>query len=168
VPVLIGGSGKPAAGDPLRLLVRQAYAVDPRDSGADLLVYGMGELPLVEVIRLVKQGCPSALSRPSARPPCSCAGRGRPRNKHWEDFELHSTKCASGTARSTAKTSRTSRSSPTGSKARRLLQRTGDRLLSSTAVPTMSEGQIDSSFDLPYTRLPHPKYRKRARSRPTR
>jgi uncharacterized radical SAM protein YgiQ len=47
-------------------------------------------------------------------------------------------------------------------KARRLLQQTGDRLLVvNPPFPTMSETQIDASFDLPYTRLPHPKYRKR-------
>ena len=27
--------------------------------------------------------------------------------------------------------------------------------------PTMTEAEIDASFDLPYTRLPHPKYNKR-------
>ena len=31
----------------------------------------------------------------------------------------------------------------------------------------MMEEEIDASFDLPYTRLPHPKYREK-RSRPTR
>jgi uncharacterized radical SAM protein YgiQ len=37
-----------------------------------------------------------------------------------------------------------------------------DRLLVvNPPFPTMTEEQIDSSFDLPYTRLPHPRYRKR-------
>jgi uncharacterized radical SAM protein YgiQ len=46
--------------------------------------------------------------------------------------------------------------------ARRLIQLTGDRLLVvNPPFPTMDEQQIDSSFDLPYTRLPHPRYRKR-------
>jgi uncharacterized radical SAM protein YgiQ len=34
-------------------------------------------------------------------------------------------------------------------------------LIVNPPFPTMSERQIDSSWDLPYTRLPHPRYRKR-------
>ena len=46
--------------------------------------------------------------------------------------------------------------------ANRLLQDVGNHTLYiNPPYPTMTEAQIDASFDLPYTRLPHPKYAKR-------
>ena len=44
----------------------------------------------------------------------------------------------------------------------RIIQYVGEnRLVINPPYPTMTEKEIDSSFDLPYTRLPHPKYNKR-------
>ncbi len=46
--------------------------------------------------------------------------------------------------------------------AQRLIQGVGDyNLIINPPYPPMTEEQIDWSFDLPYTRLPHPKYNKR-------
>ena len=46
--------------------------------------------------------------------------------------------------------------------ARRLVQGIGiDDLIINPPYPPMTEAQIDASFDLPYTRAPHPKYDKR-------
>lgn len=43
--------------------------------------------------------------------------------------------------------------------ARRLLQKVGEKtVVVNPPFPTMSTEQLDHSFDLPYTRLPHPKY----------
>ncbi|HSQ42342.1 MAG TPA: DUF3362 domain-containing protein, partial [Fibrobacteraceae bacterium] len=45
---------------------------------------------------------------------------------------------------------------------RRLLQATGGKtVVINPPYPTPKLGDIDRSFDLPYTRLPHPRYRKR-------
>ena len=47
-------------------------------------------------------------------------------------------------------------------KARRILQKVGNQtLVINPPFPPMDEATIDQSFDLPYTRLPHPKYKKR-------
>ena len=47
-------------------------------------------------------------------------------------------------------------------KARRIFQEVGENtLVINPPFPTMTEAEIDGSFDLPYTRLPHPKYNKR-------
>ena len=46
--------------------------------------------------------------------------------------------------------------------ARRIIQESGEfRLIINPPYKTMTEEEIDKSFDLPYTRLPHPKYYKR-------
>ena len=47
-------------------------------------------------------------------------------------------------------------------KGRRILQKSGQKLLVINPVfPTMTEKEIDASYDLPFTRFPHPKYEKR-------
>ena len=49
-------------------------------------------------------------------------------------------------------------------RANRLTQDVGDHtLVINPPYPPMTEKQIDTSFDLPYTRLPHPKYHKRGK-----
>lgn len=133
------------------------------DSRADLLVYGMGELPLKEAVRLLKQGVPfaSLTTIPQTAvllPP----GEEPPKNKHWDDFTLHSHETCLADRPSYAKNFKDIETESNRVKARRLFQPIGDRLLVvNPPFPTMSEAQIDAAFDLPYTRLPHPKYRKR-------
>ncbi len=164
VPVLIGGIEAS-----LRRVTHYDYwsdALKPgilTESGADMLVYGMGELPLLEILRLVKRGVPFSSLKTIAQtavllPP----GAPLPKNQRWEDFTLHShEECLTDRPRYAGNFKHIETESNRVN-ARRLLQLTGERMLVvNPPFPTMSEGQIDSSFDLPYTRLPHPRYRKR-------
>ena len=164
VPVMIGGIEAS-----LRRVTHYDYWSDTTkpsilaDSGADLLVYGMGEQPLKEAVRLLKQGVPFASLRTIPQtavllPP----GATPPKNKHWDDFTLHSHEACLADRALYAKNFKDIETESNRVKARRLLQPTGDRLLVvNPPFPTMEETEIDASFDLPYTRLPHPKYRKR-------
>jgi uncharacterized radical SAM protein YgiQ len=128
-----------------------------------MLVYGMGELPLLEIMRLLKRGVPFASLKTIAQtavllPP----GAPLPKNQHWEDFTLHAHEACVADRTLYARNFKDIETESNRVKARRLLQSTGGRMLVvNPPFPTMSEGQIDSSFDLPYTRLPHPRYRKR-------
>jgi len=149
VPVLIGDRAS-LRGDPLRLLSDKlmpsilATAAPTCWSTAWGAAAGRGD-PARET------GVPFRSLTTSARPPCSAAGEAA-REQALEDFELHSHEVCSGTARSTRRTSRTSRSSPTGQGA---TTPAGRATGSGRQPPTDDErGQIDSSFDLPYTRLP--------------
>ncbi|MFZ5495958.1 MAG: YgiQ family radical SAM protein [Verrucomicrobiota bacterium] len=164
VPVMIGGIEAS-----LRRVTHFDYWSDTlkpsilAESGADLLVYGMGELPLKEAVRLLKRGVPfSSLTTIPQTAVLLPPGAAPPKNKNWDDHTLHShEECA----RDRARYSRNFKDIETESnrvKARRLFQQTGDRLLVvNPPFPTMTEEEIDAAFDLPYTRLPHPKYRKR-------
>lgn len=164
VPVMIGGIEAS-----LRRVTHFDYWSDQlkpsilEDSRADLLIYGMGEMPLKECVRLLKRGVPfSSLTAVAQTAYLLPPGQVPPKNKNWEDFALHShDECLEDRA----KYSRNFKHIETESnrvKARRLYQQTGDRLLVvNPPFPTMTETQIDAAFDLPYTRLPHPKYRKR-------
>lgn len=164
VPVLLGGIEAS-----LRRVTHFDYWSDQlmpgilADSGADMLVYGMGELPLMEVLRLLKRGVPFASLTTIAQTAVLLpAGEAAPKNKNWDDFELHSHEACVADRALYAANFKNIETESNRVKARRLLQRTGERLMVvNPPYPTMSEAQIDSSFDLPYTRLPHPKYRKR-------
>jgi uncharacterized radical SAM protein YgiQ len=133
------------------------------ESGADLLVYGMGELPLKQTVRLLAQGVPFSSLRTIPQtavllPP----NENAPKNKQWDDFTLHSHEACTADRELYAANFKDIETESNRVKARRLFQQIGDRLLVvNPPFPTMTEEQIDSSFDLPYTRLPHPKYRKR-------
>ncbi len=164
VPVMIGGIEAS-----LRRVTHYDYWSDTikpsvlAESGADLLVYGMGELPLKEVIRLLKKGVPFSSLKTIAQtavllPP----GAPLPKNANWEDHTLHSHEECVADRALYATNFKQIETESNRVQARRLLQPTGDRMLViNPPFPTMSEQQIDSSFDLPYTRLPHPRYRKR-------
>lgn len=164
VPVLIGGIEAS-----LRRVTHYDYWADElfpnilTMSGADLLVYGMGEMPLREILRLLNKGVPfeslttipqTAILRPRHESP--------PVNKNWEDFQLHSHERCLRDKRSYAANFKHVEQESNKVRARRLLQGVGDhQLIINPPYPPMTEEQIDASFDLPYTRMPHPKYKKR-------
>lgn len=164
VPVMVGGIEAS-----LRRVTHYDYWSDTlkpsilAESGADLLVYGMGEPPLREIVRLLKRGVPFAsLTNISQTAVLLSPGEVAPKNKNWEDFTLHSHEECGRDRALYAKNFKDIETESNRVKARRLLQPVGERLLVvNPPFPTMSEEEIDSSFDLPYTRLPHPKYRKR-------
>jgi uncharacterized radical SAM protein YgiQ len=133
------------------------------DSGADLLVYGMGEMPLHEILHLLDKGVP--LSSMKTIPQTGVLvgeDEAIPKNKNWEDVEIAShEECLRDKIRFAANFKVIEQES-NKVKARRILQRVGEKtLLINPPYPPMSEQEIDRSFDLPYTRLPHPKYKKR-------
>ena len=164
VPVLIGGIEAS-----LRRVTHYDYWADKlfpnilEMSGADLLVYGMGEMPLREIVRLLQKGVPF---ESLATIPQTAILRGRrepiPVNKNWETLELHSHEKCMRDKRSFAANFKHVEQESNKVNAFRLTQAVGDHMLIvNPPYPPMTESEIDSSFDLPYTRMPHPKYEKR-------
>jgi uncharacterized radical SAM protein YgiQ len=164
VPVLLGGIEAS-----LRRVTHYDYWSDTikpgilADSGADMLVYGMGELPLLEMLRLLKRGVPFSSLRTIPQTAVLLPPDAKvPKNENWEDFTLHSHEECLADRALYAKNFKNIETESNRVNARRLFQPTGERLLIvNPPFPTMTEEQIDRSWDLPYTRLPHPKYRKR-------
>lgn len=164
VPVVIGGIEAS-----LRRVTHYDYWSDQlkpsilADSNADLLVYGMGDQPLRDILKLLKKGVPFenlktlnqiAFLQKSEDP--------LPKNKTWETVELtdHAT-CLKDKVKFAANFKIVEVESNKWS-ANRIVQNIGDqRLVINPPYKTMSEKEIDTSFDLPYTRQPHPKYKKR-------
>ena len=164
IPVLIGGIEAS-----LRRVTHYDYWEDKlfpsilEMSGADLLVYGMGEPPLREIIRLAKRGVPiSSLTTIPQTAVLIDKGEKLPKNKNWEDLTLSSHEICLRDKKAFAANFKHIEQESNKVKARRILQDIGEKtLVVNPPYPPMEEQEIDASFDLPYTRLPHPKYNKR-------
>jgi uncharacterized radical SAM protein YgiQ len=164
VPVLIGGIEAS-----LRRVTHYDYWKDElkptilADSGADLLVYGMGDQPLRDMLQLLKKGVPfSNLKTINQVAFLQPKEQELPKNKRWETIELAShEECLDDKIKYAANFKIVEVESNKW-QADRIIQHVGDQtLVINPPYKTMTENEIDRSFDLPYTRLPHPKYKKR-------
>ncbi len=132
-------------------------------SKADMLVYGMGEQPLREVVRLLQKGVPfSSITTIKQTAVLLDKGAKVPKNSNWEDVEIASHELCLKDKKKYASNFKVIEQESNKLAARRIFQKIGDKtLMINPPCPTMTEKEIDASFDLPYTRLPHPKYNKR-------
>lgn len=164
VPVLIGGIEAS-----LRRVTHYDYWKDRLmpsilvDSKADLLVYGMGDQPLREILRLLKKGVPfSSLRTLKQVAFLQDKQEELPKNKSWETLELASHEICLEDKIRYAANFKTVEVESNKWQANRITQGVGDQtLVINPPYKTMTEDEIDRSFDLAYTRLPHPKYKKR-------
>jgi uncharacterized radical SAM protein YgiQ len=163
-PILIGGIEAS-----LRRVTHYDYWKDQLmpsilvDSKADMLVYGMGDQPLRELLNLVKKGVPFTSLRTLKQVAfLQDKTEDLPKNKNWETVELASHEvCLQDKIRYAANFKIVEVESNKW-EANRITQDVGDqRLVINPPYKTMSENEVDQSFDLPYTREPHPKYKKR-------
>jgi len=133
------------------------------ESSADLLIYGMGEQPVREILRLLKKGVPfSSLDTIPQTAVLLPAGTPLPKSKKWETLELASHEACLRDKKAFASNFKVIEGESNKQIAGRLAQKVDDRiLLVNPPFRTMTEKEIDASYDLPYTRLPHPRYDKR-------
>lgn len=164
VPVVIGGIEAS-----LRRVTHYDYWSDQlkpsilQDSKADMLVYGMGEQALREIITLLKKGVPfESLKTIKQTAFLQSKDEPLPKNKNWEDKKLNSHEVCLKDKKMYASNFKHVEQESNKLFADRLIQEIGDKtLVINPPFHTMTEDEIDASFDLPYTRLPHPKYEKR-------
>jgi uncharacterized radical SAM protein YgiQ len=164
VPVLIGGIEAS-----LRRVTHYDYWSDKllpsilESSGADMLVYGMGEQPLRELVELLERGVPfSSLKTIKQTAVLLSEDEKIPKNKNWDDVEIASHETCLNDKKAYASNFKIIEQESNKLYARRIFQNIGDKqLMINPPFPTMTEEEIDASFDLPFTRMPHPKYNKR-------
>ena len=164
VPVVIGGIEAS-----LRRVTHYDYWSDKLSpdilttSKADLLVYGMGEQPLRDVIALLKKGVPfSSLKTIKQTAYLQDISEDLQKNKNWEAVTIASHEECLKSKKTFASNFKVIEQESNKTFGNRIIQHVGkNRLVINPPYPTMTEKEIDSSFDLPYTRLPHPKYNKR-------
>ncbi len=161
VPVLLGGIEAS-----LRRVVHYDYWDDKLnksiliDSKADLLVYGMGELPLKAILTELKDG--KSFSDLKDIPQTAYTIKAAEENA----LDLNDTirmfsydECMKDKLKQ-AQNFRIVEEQSNIIHASRIIQNQGDEtVVINPPYPPMTEAEIDASFDLPYTRLPHPKYK---------
>ena len=164
VPILIGGIEAS-----LRRVTHYDYWSDKlkptilKDSKADLLVYGMGEQPLREIVNLLQKGVPfSSITTVKQTAFLSNREVEIPKNKNWKDVRIHAHEVCLKDKKKFASNFKVIEQESNKLFADRVFQDVGNStLVINPPYETMTEKEIDASFDLPFTRLPHPKYNKR-------
>lgn len=130
------------------------------ESGADILLYGMGELPLKQLIRNIREGKEIREMFDIPQSAFLTSGKGVPENPFNEEITLFSHEECLKDKLKQAKNFKVVEEQSNRISAARILQSVDDKvLIVNPPYPPMKEEDIDASFDLPYTRLPHPKYK---------
>lgn len=123
------------------------------DSGADLLIYGMGEKPIVELVRRMQQELPLDDVPQTAY-------LTRQFTPAEGDITLYSHEECLGDKKKEASNFRHIEEESNKYAASRILQTVGRQtVVVNPPYPPLTTEELDHSFDLPYTRLPHPKYK---------
>lgn len=141
------------------------------DTLADLLLYGMGERTTLKIARLLDEGkgIEACYGLPQVAYVTAAASteersEGIIPNLLYsaETKELHSFEECRRSKRAEAENYQIIERESNKMECATLVQRHGDRLVVvNPPEPPMTSEEIDASFDLPYMRLPHPKYKKR-------
>lgn len=161
VPVVLGGIEAS-----MRRLTHYDYWQDRlrpsilADSGADILIYGMGEKPVVELARRLPPYVTGATlaSLITDVPQIAYLTHTPPRQAH--DLWLHSHEECLADRKKQAENFRHIEEESNKYAACRILQGIGQAtVVVNPPYPPMTEAELDHSYDLPYTRLPHPKYK---------
>lgn len=131
------------------------------DSGADMLIYGMGEKPLTELCRLLKQGIPF---RQLTNIPQTAVVRSPEEtyatNKKWKVIPLFSHEACLSDKKKQALNFRHIEEESNSLNAALLLQQIGARqIIVNPPYPPLTTDEIDRIYALPFTRLPHPRYK---------
>ncbi|MEA4980341.1 MAG: YgiQ family radical SAM protein [Petrimonas sp.] len=130
------------------------------DTKADLLVYGMGELPITQIVREMQNGKAAAEIRDVPQTAFLTRKDNVPENLFKDEVRLFSHEECLEDKLKQAKNFRVVEEQSNLLHASRILQDVDNKtLVVNPPFPPMTEEEIDASFDLPYTRLPHPKYK---------
>lgn len=161
IPIIIGGVEAS-----LRRVTHYDYWDDAlhktilADTGADLLIYGMGELPFKQIVRELQNGKSVSEIRDVPQTAFLTDKDSLPENESGDDIRLFSHEECLKDKLKQAKNFRMVEEQSNMMHASRILQDVGKQtLVVNPPFPPMTESEIDASFELPYTRLPHPKYK---------
>ena len=137
------------------------------DSCADALIYGMGEKPIVEMAHRMIEAVSineNELSAKDLKPLIydipQLAFLEQIVSPQQHDITLFSHEDCLKDPRKEAANFRHIEEESNKMEASRILQKAGRQtIVVNPPYPPLTEAELDHSFDLPYTRLPHPKYK---------
>lgn len=130
------------------------------DSRANLIIYGMGEKPVLELCRQLDSGKNISEIRSIPQTAYLTAPDDIPQGITGNDIVLHSHEECLKSKKAQAENFRHIEEESNKLHAQRIIQAVGQScVVVNPPYPPMTTEEIDASFDLPYTRLPHPKYK---------
>lgn len=161
VPVILGGIEAS-----MRRLTHYDYWQDRLrpcilcDSGGDLLSYGMGEKTIVRIAERLDAGMSIDDMHDLPQTVFLTTKENIPGGIGDNDIVLHSHEECLQNKKAEAENYRHIEEESNKMHAQRLIQKVGNKYaVVNPPYPPMTTEELDASFDLPYTRLPHPKYR---------
>ena len=162
VPVVLGGVEAS-----MRRIAHYDYwknSVEPSilvSSGADMIIYGMGEKPVLELARLLKKGVPFAsLTNIPQTAVAIDKGEKYRSQKHWDEITLPTYSEVKSDREKFASAFVIFEKESNRLEAARLIQDNGNRLVIVNPPGKLSStAEADKIYDLPFTRLPHPRYK---------
>ena len=161
IPVILGGIEAS-----LRRVTHYDYWQDQLkkcilcDSGADTIVYGMGEKTIVEIANRLSEGQTLDYLRQIPQTVWLSKEKDIPGGIQSDDIILHSHEECLRDKKAQAENFRHIEEQSNMRHASRLLQQVDNKyVVINPPYPPMTTEELDASFDLPYTRLPHPKYK---------
>ncbi len=134
------------------------------DSKADLLFYGMGEKSVLAFARLLKKGVPvNKLTNIPQTAFLVAPGAHYPTQKSWKELEIASHEACLEDKKQFARNFKYIEEASNKVDAEKLIQKTGgQKVVVNPPWPVPGEEATDRIYDLPYTRLPHPRYHGKA------
>ncbi len=161
VPVILGGIEAS-----MRRLTHYDYWQDRLrrcilcDSGADLLSYGMGEKTIIRIAEELDAGKKVSDLKDLPQTVFLARKEDIPGGIMSDDIVLHSHEECLQNKKAEAENYRHIEEESNKMHAQRLIQQVGNMYaVVNPPYPPMTTEELDASFDLPYTRLPHPKYK---------
>lgn len=161
VPVVLGGIEAS-----MRRLTHYDYWKDRLmkcilcDSGADMIIYGMGEKQIVAIAQELEEGRSIAEVRDVPQTVYLSRREEIPGGITPDDILLHPHEECLRNKKSQAENFRHIEEESNKRHASRILQEVdGVFAVVNPPYPPMTTEELDASFDLPYTRYPHPKYK---------
>jgi uncharacterized radical SAM protein YgiQ len=164
VPVVIGGIEAS-----MRRLTHYDYWKDKLEpsillsSGADLLVYGMGEQPIRELLKLLSKGVSfSSLKTIPQTSVIITKNEPLPLRNGWKDISLHPFEKCLKDKKYFAENFLNFEKESNKIESARLNEVCGDlKIIINPPFPPVDEEEADRTFDLPFMYLPHPRYNKK-------
>ncbi len=132
-----------------------------KEAKADLLFYGMGEKSILDFTRLVQRGVDA---RTITNLPQTAFWVDKDdnyaTNKRWNNIDLYSHEECLSDKKKFAKNFMHIEEESNKSEANKITQQIGNQqVVVNPPWPPLEEKEIDRFYDLPFTRLPHPKYK---------
>ena len=125
------------------------------DSGADILIYGMGEQPICEIARRLAKG--EDIKKIENIRQTAVFSYGFPSN---DDIVLYSFEDCLKDKRKQIENFRLVEIESNKRNSRTIWQKTNEKMLKiNPPFPAISTAALDKIYKLPYTRLPHPRYK---------